>query len=75
MKFNFFLSLCFAHWFSKVNILISCVYRSFFQRRNQLFKEKNPQTTTDTVFPDFAKCIYEHGAYEGKVPFKWVEVF
>lgn len=75
MKFSFFLSLCFALWFSKVNILISYVYRSFFQRRNQLFKEKQPQTKTDTVFTDFAKCIYEHAAYEGKVPIKWVEVF
>lgn len=44
-------------------------------RQNQLFREKTPQNKTDTVFTDFAKCIYEHAAYETKVTTKWVEAF
>lgn len=46
-----------------------------FKGKTNYSEKKNPQNKTDTVFTDFAKCIYEHAAYETKVTTKWVEAF
>lgn len=44
--------------------------RSFKGKTN--YSEKKPhRIKLITVFTDFAKCIYEHAAYETKVTTKW----